>query len=143
MNDKIILTQEQKEILVFYYGLQFEFTKRKLELLVSKDCDIYKWTLTDGRKQLGAYLSDYAVEQIVALPESRITYQEIINEANVGDKLQGHFYLNTEFGRRECKEIVINDEIIGRLNEPDIKEGARYYVKILDARYKYMVIVKR
>lgn len=143
MNDKIVLTKEQKEILVYHYDLPYDFTKKKLELLVSKDGGIYKWELTDGSKKLGSYLSDYAVEQIVALLESRITYQEIILSAKVGDKLQGHFYLNTEYGRRECKEIIINDEILLRLKEADIREGARYYLKRLDEGYKYMVIVKR
>ncbi len=143
MYNKIVLTSNQKEILIETFNLPFSLLKKKLELIASNNNDIFKWALTDGSKNLGSYLTDYAVEQIVALPESRISYEQIIDIAKVGDKIQGHFYLNYLDDRKELNEIIIDENILYRLNEGDIKEGARYYLKKIDGGFKYMVIVKK
>lgn len=142
MYNKIVLTSNQKEILIETFNLPISLLKMKLELIASNN-NIFKWALTDGSKNLGSYLTDYAVEQVVALPESRISYKQIMLTAKVGDKIQGHFYLNFFDGRKELNEIIIDENILYRLNESDIKEGAKYFLKKIDDGFKYMVIVKR
>lgn len=146
MVNKIVLNEEQKLYLIRCYDLDYSYLKKHLELLHRQNDSNWPWELCTGSRSVGRYYTNHIVEELTARPESRIKYSDIIIEGKAGDKLKGKFYVESPGNlesRKWVSEIVLNRNIYSQLNNGDILEGARYFLKkLVDGSFKVYVIIK-